>query len=97
MPLYDYVCAACGHKFTWLVAMVAGSSSPVCDRCKSASVSRLPVTRVAVVRTDEQALDALAEENESGELDDPAAMRRWSREMGSELGEDLGDEFDEFV
>lgn len=97
MPLYEYLCAVCGRRFTWLVGVVADASPPTCDRCGAQDSSRKPVTRVALVRTEEQALDQLAEESESGDLDDPAMMKRWADEMGSELGEDMGDEFDEFV
>jgi putative FmdB family regulatory protein len=39
MPLYDYQCRACGHRFEALVR--AGSDAPTCPSCRSADLERL--------------------------------------------------------
>ncbi len=92
MPLYEYRCGACSRKFTWLVGMVA-ASTPTCDRCGSIDAARVAVSRFARRRTDSETLDALADAMDSGDLDDPATMRRFA----NELGDGAGNEFDEYV
>ncbi len=44
-------------------------------------------------------MDDLADPSKFGDVDenDPKSVARWARKMGSELGEDLGPEFDEMV
>lgn len=44
-------------------------------------------------------MDALADTNMLGDLDenDPRSMARWMKRMSREMGEDLGDEFHEVV
>ena len=38
MPLYEYVCRKCSHKFEELVF---GSAKPVCPSCKSDDLERV--------------------------------------------------------
>lgn len=44
-------------------------------------------------------MDAMADTNMLGDLDenDPRSMARWMKRMSREMGEDLGDEFHEVV
>jgi putative FmdB family regulatory protein len=97
MPLYEYNCQACGRRFSWLVGVVSDPTPPTCDRCGATQATKREVSRFARIRSEEQAIDDLADPDNFGNMDDPAAMRRWAKEMGSELGEDLGDEFDEYA
>ena len=97
MPLYEYICESCKRKFTWLVGVVADPTPPTCDRCGAQNVSRKQVSRFARLRSEEEALDSLSDPDSIGDLDDPATMRKWTKEMGREFGEDLGDEFDEYL
>jgi len=97
MPLYEYTCRECGRRFTWLVGVVADSGPPKCDRCGATHADKKAVSRFARIRTEDQAMTDLADPDNFGNMDDPAAMRRWAKDMGSELGEDLGDEFDEYA
>ena len=71
---------------------------PVCPRCGGTNLSRL-VSRVAVVRSEESHLDDLADPSGMAGLDenDPKSLARWMRKMSDEMGEDLGDEFDEVI
>jgi putative FmdB family regulatory protein len=39
MPLYDYVCGACGAESELLVR---GATTPVCPKCGSETMERLP-------------------------------------------------------
>ncbi|MDQ7831647.1 MAG: zinc ribbon domain-containing protein [Desulfovibrionaceae bacterium] len=43
MPLYDYVCPACGHVFEELVSVRGGeAASPPCPSCGQAATERQP-------------------------------------------------------
>lgn len=44
MPLYEYTCEACGHRFEILQRMGAGSQGVQCPRCGSQEVKRLVST-----------------------------------------------------
>jgi hypothetical protein len=57
------------------------------------------VSKFAVLRSEESRLDQLADPSVLGDVDenDPKSVARWARRMGSEVGEDLGDEFHEMV
>lgn len=37
MPIYEYVCEACGHEFE---ALIRGNREPVCIQCGSAKLMR---------------------------------------------------------
>jgi hypothetical protein len=54
---------------------------------------------VAVLRSEEARLDALADPANLSGLDenDPRSLAKWMRKMSAETGEDLGDEFHEVV
>jgi len=81
-----------------LVRVYDPPANPRCDRCGSQNLTRL-VSRVSVVRSEEARLDALADPSNLAGLDenDPRSIARWMRKMSSEMGEDLGDEFNEVV
>ena len=99
MPVYEYVCRACGRRARLFMTFAQyDSAAPVCPHCGRAELRRR-VGRVAVARSeatrldgrmDDPALDALDE-------DDPRAMGRMMRRMSDELGEEMGQEFDEVV
>lgn len=38
MPIYEYVCKSCNHKFE---ALVRGSKAPACEACGSEELERL--------------------------------------------------------
>ncbi len=41
MPLYDFCCRSCGHRFE---ALVLGSDRPECPRCAGQDLEKLPST-----------------------------------------------------
>ncbi len=43
MPLYDYQCQACGHRFE---ALVRSGSTPICRQCASSTLEKA-VSRIA--------------------------------------------------
>jgi putative FmdB family regulatory protein len=97
MPLYEYHCNSCRRRVT-LLRSFSETSTPCCPRCDSEDLTRL-VSRVAVVRSEESRLDALADPSSLAGLDesDPRSVARWMRKMSTEMGEDMGPEFDEMV
>jgi putative FmdB family regulatory protein len=98
MPIYEYRCTACRRKVTVLTLRVSEAVDPVCEHCGSRELTRL-LSRFAMVRSEESRLDGLTSDAALDGVDesDPKSMARWMRKMGSELGEDAGDDFDEMV
>ncbi|MCD6289818.1 MAG: zinc ribbon domain-containing protein [Anaerolineae bacterium] len=100
MPIYEYYCHDCGRRVSllWRSFSEAERGTPICPRCGSRNLTRV-VSRVSMVRSEESRLDDLADPSFLGDLDenDPRSIGRWMRKMSQELGEDLGDEFNEVV
>jgi putative FmdB family regulatory protein len=100
MPIYDYRCSGCGRRASlyYQTFSAADSAEPSCPNCGSGELRRL-VSRVSVMKSEESRLEDLADPSSLGDLDenDPKSMARWARKMGQELGEDMGDEFNEMV
>jgi putative FmdB family regulatory protein len=100
MPIYEYKCNDCRRRVSifWRSYSDSEGATPRCPLCNGTNLARL-ISRVAVLRSDESRLDALADPAGLAGLDenDPKSLARWMRTMGSETGEDLGPEFDEVV
>ncbi|MFQ5875982.1 MAG: FmdB family zinc ribbon protein [Dehalococcoidia bacterium] len=98
MPIYEYRCNNCRRRISLLVKGFSDPPSNTCPRCGSSDLSRL-ISSIAVVKSEESRLEDLADPSSMSDLDenDPKSMARWMRKMGSEMGEDLGPEFDEMV
>ncbi len=98
MPLYEYTCRACGRRARLRMSFAEyDSAAPVCPHCGRAELQRR-VGRVAVARSESSRLDGLMDDPAlDGLEDDPRAMGRMMRQMSSELGEDMGQEFEEVV
>jgi putative FmdB family regulatory protein len=99
MPTYDYICLDCRKRFDIFLSYKDYGVVPVaCSHCSSVNVRRR-VPRVRLLKSDEQRLSAFADPAALGALDenDPVALARMMRQMGSEMGEDLPHEFNEVV
>lgn len=97
MPIYEYVCSNCQRKFRKLVGVVATPSPLECPKCRSTDVNKL-ISRFSRVRSEDEAMDAMADDMEAiGDSDDPKALRSLMRRMGSELGEDMDQEFEQMM
>lgn len=100
MPYYNYRCRDCGRKLTLFFRDYAAydNADPSCPHCESVNLVEL-VGRVAVAKSEDSRMDALSDPSALGNLDenDPKSLGRWMRKMGSEMGEDLGSDFDEVV
>lgn len=98
MPIYEYRCQTCRKRCSILTLRVSEEVHPVCEHCGGTQLDRL-MSRFAMVRSEEDRLDALADPSALGDVDesDPKSMARWMRKMGQAVGDDLGDDFGEMV
>jgi len=100
VPFYNYRCRDCGRKSTLFLSSYAAydEAEPSCSHCGSANLVEI-IGRVAVAKSEEARMDALADPSAMGDLDenDPKSLGRWMRKMSREMGEDLGPEFGEVV
>ena len=100
MPIYEYRCFNCKRRVSilWRTLADAQTGEPRCPRCGGANLARL-VSRVAVARSEEAHLDDMMDPSSLGGLDenDPKSIARWMRKISREMGEDTGEELDEVV
>lgn len=98
MPTYEYRCLECGRRFeVFLTYEEYGKQTVVCSHCQSENVQRR-IGRIRVARSEESRLENLADPSMLDGLDeDPQSLGRMMRQMSSELGEDMGPEFDEVI
>ena len=102
MPLYDFNCLDCQQRFdVYLTYEQYGKKPVACPNCKSKNTRRR-VPRVRVAKSDDARMDDLAGDFSdpsalAGLEDDPQAMGRVMRKMGSQLGEEMPPEFNEVV
>jgi putative FmdB family regulatory protein len=100
MPIYEYGCYDCRKRVSLFFRSFSDvqTKKAVCPRCGGTNLKRL-ISRVAFVRSEESRLESLADPASFSGLDenDPKSIGRWMRKMSSEIGEDLGGEFDEVI
>lgn len=98
MPTYQFICLNCRKRFEIFMSYEDYGSQPVqCAHCRSENVQRR-IGRIRFARSEESRLEDLADPDKlAGLEDDPKALGRMMRQMSSEMGEELGSEFDEVV
>jgi putative FmdB family regulatory protein len=98
MPIYEYRCRQCGQKSSFLLLSVKSQFEARCQHCGSLDLVRL-ISRVAVLRSEEQRLESLADPSRLGDLDenDPQSLARWMKKFGREMGDELGPDFNEEI
>jgi len=98
MPIYEYQCADCRRRVSLLVMRISDPEPPRCPRCGGEHLTRL-MSRFATLRSEEDRLECLADPSQIGDLDesDPGSVARWMKKMGSELGEDVDEDWGEMV
>ena len=98
MPNYPYRCLDCHKRFEIFMTYSDYGTRPVaCPHCKSTNVQRR-IGRIRFARSEESRMDDLADPGAlEGLEDDPRALGKMMRKMSSEMGEELGPEFDEVV
>jgi putative FmdB family regulatory protein len=94
MPIFEFVCDTCQKRFSALVGVIANPRSTACPRCSGTNLTK-QVSRFARGRTEDETLESLTDETVFGDIEnDPKAMRRWVREMGKAMDEDLDEDFE---
>ena len=98
MPIYEFRCRACGKKNTTLILNLSNPPPLVCRHCGGGDLEKL-VSRIAILRSDDDRMENLAASAERSGLDenDPRSVARWMKKMGREMGEDLGENIDRSV
>ncbi len=98
MPIYQYRCLNCHKRFEVFMSYAEYGTRPVpCTHCGSENVLRR-IGRIRIAKSEESRLDDLADPSAlAGLEDDPRELGRMMRKMSSEMGEDMGPEFDEVI
>lgn len=98
MPHYDFRCLDCHKRFEVFLTYSQYGKEPVkCPVCGSLHVTR-KIGRIRVLRSDDRRLESFSDtDNLEGLEDNPKELGHLMRKMSSELGEDVGPEFDEVV
>lgn len=98
MPRYEYRCMECKQRFeVYLSYDEYGKQEVQCTNCNSQHIQRA-ISRIRIAHSEESRLENIADPaNLAGLEDDPKALARMMRQMGSEMGEDLGPEYDEVL
>ncbi len=97
MPIYEYLCLECGKVCDHLV-LNRDSFEPFCKHCGSKKMKKL-ISRVRVRLSMDTRLERLADPALLGSIDenDPKSVMKLMERMGTEFGEELGDDFDELM
>lgn len=98
MPNYEYRCLNCQRRFdVFLTYAEYGQKVVVCKHCGSENVQR-KINRVRIAKSDQARMENMADPSNLANLDDdPVSLGRMMRQMSSEMGENMGPEFDEVV
>jgi putative FmdB family regulatory protein len=98
MPNYEYRCLDCHRRFEIYLSFSEYGQKPIeCPHCHSSNVQR-KIGRVRMARSDESRMESLADPSNLAGLDeDPKSLGRMMRQMSSQVGEEMGPEFDEVV
>lgn len=99
MPYYDYQCQDCRRRVRLFMTYAEyGRTTPTCPHCHSVTLKRR-IGRIALAKSEDARMDAMMDDSALANLDenDPKALGQFMRKMSREMGEDLGDEFSEVV
>jgi putative FmdB family regulatory protein len=99
MPTYDFFCNTCRQRFdVFLTFGEYGKKAVHCTHCNSKDVRRR-MTKVRIAKSAESRMDDMEGDLSAfeGLEDNPRALGKMMRKMGSEMGEELPAEFDEVV
>ena len=98
MPYYEFRCLNCRKRFDIFMTFAEyGQKELRCPHCQSDRVQR-KIGKIRVARSEESRLETMADPSAlAGLEDDPKALGRMMKQMSSEVGEEMGPEFDEVV
>lgn len=95
MPIYEYICRACGKRCSILVLNLRNPPPADCRHCGSSQMDRV-LSRFAAPKSEEARLESLANPgNLSGfDEDDPRSAARFMKKMGEAMGQDVGNDME---
>jgi putative FmdB family regulatory protein len=95
MPIYEYLCRACGKRSSILVLNLRNPPPAGCRHCGSSQVDRL-LSRFAAPKSEETRLKSLADPDNLAGFDenDPHSAARFMKKMGDTMGEDVGNDME---
>lgn len=98
MPTYTYLCQSCQSRFEIYLSYAEYNQKQVkCPQCGSEQVQRR-IGKIRIAKSEDRRLEDMVDPSQlDGIEDDPKALGRLMRQMGDELGEDAGPEFEEVV
>ena len=95
MPIYEYRCAECHKRSSFLVLSRSTETSLRCSHCQSLRLERL-LSRFASPKSEEARMESFADDSALAGLDenDPGSMERLMKRMGNEMGAEAGDDLE---
>ena len=98
MPNYQYRCLSCRKRFeVFMMYSEYGQKKVQCTHCGSENIQRR-IGRIRIAKSEDSRMEDMTDPSSlEGLEDDPQALGRMMRKMSSEMGEELGPEFDEVV
>ncbi|MCP4427174.1 MAG: zinc ribbon domain-containing protein [Chloroflexi bacterium] len=99
MPKYDFQCQNCDRLARLFMSFAEYDTAvPTCPHCQSQNLKRR-ISRVALGKSEDARMDAMMDDSALTGLDedDPRSIGRFMRKMSAEMGEDIGEEFNEVV
>ncbi len=100
MPTYEYKCQNCLNRTNVRMSYEEYdlAKRPRCPKCNTYSMQRI-ISPVRVTRSNKSRVNSMPSPETFSSLDqnDPKSVGKLMRNMGNEMTEDLGSEFDEMV
>ena len=97
MPMYEYRCAGCRRRSTVLVRSMSDAPQVSCRHCGGGNMTRL-ISKFSFHRSWGESLNWAPDSGyPDPDHDDPKQMADWMRRMRTEMGDEVGPEFDEMV
>lgn len=87
MPIYEYECRSCHHRYTAILSMKESADVPACPHCQSRDVQKL-ISRVAVVRSAGQKDEDRSKAISQVDPTKPQEVAGYFKNHGSRFGED---------
>lgn len=100
MPIYEYVCNKCRHKFSVLVRSAGEAGNASCPRCHGVETSRIFSTFSVRSKTDKDVYeDILGDEQlTKGMLSgNPRALAQWNKKMSQGMEQESAPEYDDML
>ena len=87
MPVYEYRCNTCQHKYSSILSIRESDDVPACPHCKGDDVQKL-ISSVAVVRSTQDKVEDRATAVTQVDPANPQEVAKYFRDHGSRFGED---------